>query len=462
MSPTMKIVAWATLVVCFVIISILVILHQRKVPVEAGGKHRVKEGGRHVKESGRHAKPMRPRRPLHSALVIGLCFIGSTALMLVTIYVVYIYYGVPRDQFGHEIVGAIWLALFILAIGLWILFSSRTRDGLYRSAAGMTTAFLAVLACGLVINQFYAIYPVMGALFPQHHYRTATLESLPQASTVSVAKWKQLPPHPSMPEQGTIVKVTPPATRSGFSPRPSWVYLPPAWFTNPRPQLPVLLVMAGVPGKPQQWFNEGAGSEAAHQYQKNHGGLSPIIVAADASGAWFSNPVCTDSSTAKIETFLTTDIPRWIIRQFDANPNRRTWTIGGISYGGTCALQIITNYPESFGAFVNLSGERTPNDGYSHETTVNSFFGGDEEKFWAKNPETLMQNRRYDGIEGKFFAGENDSSAREDMELLHQVSRESGMTTTFTATPGGHDFLAWRKAIVPSTEFAARIGGLQD
>ncbi|MFC8936215.1 alpha/beta hydrolase-fold protein [Rhodococcus sp. NPDC057135] len=30
------------------------------------------------------------------------------------------------------------------------------------------------------------------------------------------------------------------------------------------------------------------------------------------------------------------------------NPDPRAWAIGGLSYGGTCALQLATNYPQIF------------------------------------------------------------------------------------------------------------------
>ena len=48
-----------------------------------------------------------------------------------------------------------------------------------------------------------------------------------------------------------------PRPQSGFAARPAMVYLPPAYLTSPRAELPVLVLMAGQPGEPRDWFDGG-------------------------------------------------------------------------------------------------------------------------------------------------------------------------------------------------------------
>lgn len=59
-----------------------------------------------------------------------------------------------------------------------------------------------------------------------------------------------------MPVTGRVAEVAIPATVSGFTARRGWIYLPPAYLTVPRAQLPVLVLLPGQPG------SRGTGSTA--------------------------------------------------------------------------------------------------------------------------------------------------------------------------------------------------------
>ena len=52
-------------------------------------------------------------------------------------------------------------------------------------------------------------------------------------------------PPPGMPMTGAVYQVDIPGVRSGFAARPGYLYLPPAYLASPRPQLPVLVLLAG-------------------------------------------------------------------------------------------------------------------------------------------------------------------------------------------------------------------------
>ena len=101
---------------------------------------------------------------------------------------------------------------------------------------------------GVNVNAHYAYYPTLAALAGERAHdqvSAATLARLEAASTVE------------MPTHGIVTAIDIPGVRSGFEARPAVVYLPPAWQIQPRPALPVVLLLAGTPGTPWDWTRAG-------------------------------------------------------------------------------------------------------------------------------------------------------------------------------------------------------------
>ncbi|WP_034982111.1 alpha/beta hydrolase-fold protein [Corynebacterium sp.] len=325
-----------------------------------------------------------------------------------------------------------------------------------------TILLVALLAVGAVAaaNQSYELYQDVGEVDPVELRTFHSVDELPKAPAVPLKQWRGTK-HPDLPAEGSMLNVSAPKKESGFHARDLRVYLPPAWFSSPRPQLPVLVLLAGIPGDPDQWFDSGQATEIARRYQQQHGGVAPIIISADATGGTWENPVCTDSNKGKVQTFLTVDLPRWAQQHLSPNPDQHTWTIGGLSYGGTCAFQVITNHPDSYGSFVNISGERTPDDGTSHESTVQNFFGGSEDKFKAQNPEDLLKKRTYPRTAGMFIAGRDDSSAKTALKHLQPLAVAAKMQASYHEISGAHNFKTWRGGLNLAFPFIVRRGGLE-
>ncbi|WP_407812297.1 alpha/beta hydrolase-fold protein, partial [Staphylococcus aureus] len=94
--------------------------------------------------------------------------------------------------------------------------------------------------------------------------------------------------------------VTIAGTVSGFSARDAEIYLPPAYFTNPRPELPVLVLLAGQPGAPEDWLQGGRLVQTMDTYAAAHSGLAPVVVVADGTGSELANPLCVDSQLGNV------------------------------------------------------------------------------------------------------------------------------------------------------------------
>ena len=102
-----------------------------------------------------------------------------------------------------------------------------------------------------------------------------------------------------MPAHGEVVTAEIPAgdqsgTR-GFKPRDAVIYLPPAYLTEQRPALPVVVALTGQPGSPSDWYELGALKDTLDAYAEAHDGLAPVVVVADLLGSPYRNPLCSDT-----------------------------------------------------------------------------------------------------------------------------------------------------------------------
>ncbi|MCI6207174.1 MAG: alpha/beta fold hydrolase [Corynebacterium glucuronolyticum] len=236
--------------------------------------------------------------------------------------------------------------------------------------------------------------------------------------------------------------------------RPAEVYLPPAYFAGARP--PVLVLMHGNPGSPSMWMNEGQVPQLFDEFQATHSGMAPVVVSVDATGSFTGNPLCVGWA----HDYISDELPLAITQFFRVDEERSHWVLGGLSYGGTCALQIATTAPDSYGGYIDMSGQREPLAGTKQET-VDKYFGGDPEAYRENNPRELLSDRqKYVGIPVRFIVGDADRDYRPGMEELYGLARQAGMNATLTILPGGHDFRVWRQGLISSLDFIAQIGGI--
>src|SRR5438445_242070 len=81
-----------------------------------------------------------------------------------------------------------------------------------------------------------------------------------------------------------VLSVEMPPTHSGFHARGTFIYLPPAWFGTPRPELPVIVLLSGSPGTPADWTRSAGADVLFDEFAKSHNGTAPVLVMPDANG----------------------------------------------------------------------------------------------------------------------------------------------------------------------------------
>lgn len=333
-----------------------------------------------------------------------------------------------------------------------------------RSVATVVVTVLAagvvLVAVGVRINLVYASYPTVGAALGVEEVDRVEAGELTRRERVISAR----PLEPAwqapggLPDGGRMLTATVPPTASGFTAREAQIYLPPAYFADPRPLLPVLVLLAGEPGAPQDWFVGGKLAETMDSFARAHNGLAPVVVVADGTGSQLANPLCLDSALGKVATYLAVDVPAWTKANLQIDPAPRSWAVGGLSYGGTCALQLATNYPGVYPTFLDISGEDEPTLG-DRQRTVDAAFGGDTAALLRVNPLDLLRSRTYPDSAGAFVVGADDEMYRPQVERMYQAAKDAGMDVRLRILPGGHNFALWASALRDQLPWlATRLG----
>ncbi|QJC22057.1 alpha/beta hydrolase [Arcanobacterium buesumense] len=321
---------------------------------------------------------------------------------------------------------------------------------------------LAIIAClasantYLVANLTYEEYASIGSFFPHHITQEMTYDEFLARTTT---------PKNGNREIGALVTIPMKGLESGLDARDAWVYIPPAYWTHPEMDLPVVVLLHGNPGSPQRWFAVGDAAIPADHYQHANDGISPILVSVDATGSWSGDPACVDGPDIKMQTYLSHDVPLLIKERLRVDPDQSHWTLAGLSYGGTCSLQVVANAPQAYGAFINLSGYEEPML-RNHQETVDTLFGGDEQAFNAVNPKNIFENAladndpKFTGITAVFLSGDSDVRARKAQRLLSSLAQKVGMNVDSRIIPGNHGYGTWRRGFAQTFEIAVKQGQL--
>ncbi|HJP78234.1 MAG TPA: alpha/beta hydrolase-fold protein [Pseudonocardiaceae bacterium] len=365
------------------------------------------------------------------------------------------------DSLPWRVVAWLGVGLFALALAVASFWGSTW----WRRGGAVLAALLVVGTCAVKINAFYGEFPTL---------RTGL--GLPTADEVAFAQnaaWVSSPfrgrtgqpleegwaPPATMPSHGVISQVWIPPTVSGFASRDAYVYLPPAYLTQHRPLLPVVVLLHGQPGAPVDWVAGGQLGAMMDAFAAAHHGLAPVVVDADDTGTEMGNPLCLDSALGNSETYLTVDVPNWIKDTLQIDRDTRHWAVAGFSYGGTCSLQLALRRPDLYPTFIDVSGQTEPTLG-DRERTVNAAFGGDEAKFRQVNPFDELAARKYPGTAGMITAGHADSEYLPQQQKVYAVASSAGLDVHWLEVPGGHTWQAWGAGLQQSLDWLAQRTGL--
>lgn len=329
-----------------------------------------------------------------------------------------------------RITGVVGFGIVGYAVGEFVL------GRLARRLLAPVLTIVTLIAMAMTINIDFAAYRSVGDLLG--HNGITPLTQPVGAPTGDLASWT---PPAGMPSQGVVRSVEIPAATAKFSPRTAIVYLPPAALVENPPPLPVVMALSGQPGAPTDLFTSGQLNVLLDRIAASHRGLAPIVVVPDQLQRPETNPMCSDGPLGQAATYLTTDVPAWILANLPATPDHSRWTVAGYSEGGTCAIQLGAGHPDLFGSLVDVSGELVPSLGTEADTIAQGF-GGDRAAYLAATPaEILKAHAPYSDYPAYFASGSEDPVFGPYIDRVSALAAQAGMTVTREVSPGtAHDW----------------------
>jgi enterochelin esterase-like enzyme len=400
--------------------------------------------------------------PITVGILGGLALIGLTAArgrtwwlrmvpvaaliaVVLTVAIVYFVESVWKpfpDDLPIEVRLSIGVALFGIAVGVLRL----VRGKGWPRWVAMPLAIVVVLIAAISqVNIYYGQVPTVGALLGEPLPNQVSLGKLPKKTAVVEAPKKTTHrtlesvwfPPATLPKHGVVSDVTIPGKVSRFKPRHGMVYLPPAYLTTPRAKLPVLVLLLGTPANMTDWFTAGRLAERMDKFAAAHKGLAPVVVLPDIGGSMWGNPLCIDSKLGHAATYLDVDVPAWITSTLQVDLDHSKWAVGGLSSGGTCAMQTTVRSPTIYPTFASLSGQDAPNLS-THAKTLKAAFGGSEEAFRRASPLAQLQSgRKLPGSAGFLTVGEHDWQYRPEQERVARAFQAAGVPVQLELIPGG-------------------------
>lgn len=365
--------------------------------------------------------------------------------------------------FPDALPATVWCSVAAVLMACGLAVSPGRRRGARRAAAAVGVVVVLLAAASQVNLQFGQFPTLRSALgMPQTGQVAFQTVASVEPSTVDrphggalSTVWR---PPTGMPAVGAVSEVAIPPSTSRFHARSAWLYLPPAYLATPRARLPVLVLISGQPGTPRDWLEGGRLVPMMNRFAAAHAGLAPVVVMPDALGASLANPLCLDSRLGRAATYLAVDVPAWVRTHLQVDPDPRAWAVGGLSAGGTCALQLATTLPQVYPTFIDISGQAEPTLG-DRARTLSAAFGGDKAAFTAVNPLDLLATRRYSASAGTIAVGDADRVYQPQNRLVADASRRAGMQIVFRELPGGHDWRVWSAGLETSLQWlAGRLG----
>ena len=324
----------------------------------------------------------------------------------------------------------LWVFLGMFAVAL-VPLGWRRCDWNTRRLS-IAAALIMPFAAFTLINVHYDYWPTLGSITGAPLPDQASARDISSAVAASPDANGNVPNAPTN-GKGVLTSIDIPSTTSGFSHRSAMEYLPPAFFTAQRTELPVLIMLGGSPGEPSEWPRTGVVA-TIDDFAAAHNGEAPVLVFPDYNGSFTKDSECVDGPSGKAETYLTVDLPLFVRTTLRLNPSPDHFGIVGFSEGGTCAVSLTIGHPDLFARLVSFSGQispvlRTPSD------TLNSLYGGDQAAMDSHDSLAILAQHSFPDVWAWFDA---DSHHVSDQSRIVNAAEAAKMHVTARAVAGTH------------------------
>jgi enterochelin esterase-like enzyme len=332
-----------------------------------------------------------------------------------------------------------------LLTAICVVAAMLARRRLLRPLAVIGAVVFLLLTAAAGVNEYFDYIPTTGALLGQR----AADQASPRRVVSAVHARRR-------PTRGLVELVSIPPVRSGFRTRRAQVYLPPAWFSSPRPALPVVELLHGTPGSPTDWTRAGAADLTADAWAVRHDGVAPILVLVDENGGFTRDSECVGPS----ESYVVDDVHAWAVSTLGARADARSWAIGGSSEGGWCALMLGLRHPDRYATLLDFGGLDRP----THSGGALRLFGGSRARMRHYSLTHLLARgaARRDGVAAWLEVGAADGGTTRAVRHASALLRAHRIPTQVVFIPHAHHtWRVWRHSFRDAFPWVAtRVGAV--
>lgn len=161
-------------------------------------------------------------------------------------------------------------------------------------------------------------------------------------------------------QRGTLLQDSLTSPALNMQHRSIMVYVPPSYNTEAgrEKRYPVLYLLHGFPGGERDWFTAGKAGESADTLIASGQIPEVILVAPDGNGSGGASSEWGNSYDhhQSMETFVATDLVKYVDQHYRTIPDAAHRAIGGLSMGGFGAMNIALHHPDVFGTVISLGG----------------------------------------------------------------------------------------------------------
>lgn len=356
---------------------------------------------------------------------------------------------------GEKVPNMLWAMFIPLTLGVAFVVSACFRPRhKFKIVASACLLLLGITLTFILINNAYHYFPTPASVVGKENHQTNpnadganVLLFDNDASTNKHTVESDLFQKNNQQTKGTIKEIDIPGTVSGFKARKGSVYIPAIVNNVPEVELPVVILLAGVPSRPTDWLDGGELQKTMDDFAAHHNGVTPYVFLVDPLGSENNDTECVDSARGNVETYLTKDAPSYIKENYPVRGKPQHWAIGGLSMGGMCGIMLTLRHTDVFSTFLDFGGEIGPEVG-TKEQTVAALFHGSQDEWSSHQPMTLLQNKQYQGIRGYFAVGKGDEAKLvSDMQTLYNATQKAGIDSNIEYLAGDHSFSVWATAL---------------
>lgn len=340
----------------------------------------------------------------------------------------------------------LWLMILLAAVSVGatlIVWAKNAPRGWFRWPARggliITCQLTALLVLAVAVNDSFGFYASWNDLLGGHQ----NLMPAAVAPGAQDAAYRSQLAADSAAGRGTVVPFVIPGTTSGVPAQPASAYLPPQYgqAAYAHRSFPVVELLDGYPGSPQSWL-QSLRIRQTLDTEIAAGRTVPMIAVMPTQ--MVDPPRDTECINVphgpQVETYLTTDVRRAVLRNFRADPEPRAWAAMGYSTGGFCATNILMHEGAMFGSGVSMAGYYTA----IRDATTGDLYGGTAARREFNSPTWYAAHHPTSPDTLLIVASRQDPGMISGVHAFLSRLRPSLRVSTLVLSHGGHNPAVWR------------------